>query len=71
LTKGTHAPKPQTLSSMTPPNNVPAERHLLGVLLRDALPFPPDLNDDFFEPAHADIAQAICSLQSMEWSPTS
>jgi len=49
---------------MTPPNNVPAERHLLGVLLRDALPFPADLShDDFFEPAHADIARAICSLQ--------
>ncbi len=49
---------------MTPPNNVPAERHLLGVLLRDSLPFPPDLSPaDFFEPAHADIALAICSLQ--------
>jgi hypothetical protein len=49
---------------MTPPNNVPAERHLLGVLLRDALPFPPDLKaSDFFEPKHQDIAAAILSLQ--------
>ena len=49
---------------MTPPNNVPAERHLLGVLLRDALPFPPDLKaSDFFEPTHQDIAAAIISLQ--------
>ena len=48
---------------MTPPNNVPAERHLLGVLLRDTLPFPPDLKpSDFFEPAHQDIAAAILSL---------
>jgi hypothetical protein len=48
---------------MTPPNNVPAERHLLGVLLRDALPFPPDLKaSDFFEPAHADIVGAILML---------
>jgi len=48
---------------MTPPNNVPAERHLLGVLLRDALPFPPDLKaSDFFEPAHEDIVGAILLL---------
>jgi hypothetical protein len=48
---------------MTPPNNVPAERHLLGVLLRDALPFPEDLKpSDFFEPALADIAGAAVSL---------
>jgi hypothetical protein len=48
---------------MTPPNNVPAERHLLGVLLRDALPFPDELKpSDFFEPAHQDIAAAILSL---------
>ena len=48
---------------MTPPNNVPAERHLLGVLLRDALPLPPDLKAlDFFEPAHADIYAAALSL---------
>ena len=48
---------------MTPPNNVPAERHLLGVLLRDALPFPPDLKaSDFFEPAHYDIVGAIHML---------
>jgi hypothetical protein len=49
---------------MTPPNNVTAERHLLGVLLRDALPFPPDLKpSDFFEPTHQDIVAAILSLQ--------
>ena len=49
---------------MTPPNNVPAERHLLGVILRDALPFPPDLKaSDFFEPVHQDIAAAILSLE--------
>ena len=48
---------------MTPPNNVAAERHLLGVLLRDALPLPPDLKpSDFFEPIHQDIAAAILSL---------
>ena len=49
---------------MTPPNNVPAERHLLGVLLRDALPFPPDLKaSDFFEPVCQDIAAAILALE--------
>jgi hypothetical protein len=48
---------------MTPPNNVPAERHLLGVLLRDGLPFPEDLKpSDFFEPALADIFSAGLSL---------
>ena len=49
---------------MTPPNNVPAERHLLGVILRDALSFPADLKpSDFFEPVHQDIAAAILSLE--------
>lgn len=49
---------------MTPPNNTAAERHLLGVLLRDALPFPADLKaSDFFEPTHIDIVGAILSLQ--------
>ena len=48
---------------MTPPNNVPAERHLLGVLLRDALPLPNDLKpSDFFEPVHQDIFSAALSL---------
>ena len=48
---------------MTPPNNVPAERHLLGVLLRDALPLPSDLKpSDFFEPVHQDIFNAALSL---------
>jgi len=48
---------------MIPPNNVAAERHLLGVLLRDALPFPPDLKaSDFFDSTHADIVGAMLSL---------
>jgi len=48
---------------MTPPNNVPAERHLLGVLLREAFPLPGDLQpSDFFEPAHQDIVSAMLSL---------
>jgi hypothetical protein len=48
---------------MIPPNNVAAERHLLGVLLRDNLPFPPALKaSDFFEPVHQDIAGAVLSL---------
>jgi hypothetical protein len=48
---------------MTPPNNVPAERHLLGVLLREAAHLPGDLQpSDFFEPAHQDIAAAMLSL---------
>ena len=48
---------------MIPPNNVAAERHLLGVLLRDALPFPPELKaSDFFDPTHVDIVGAILAL---------
>ncbi|MFZ9991569.1 MAG: AAA family ATPase, partial [Opitutales bacterium] len=48
---------------MTPPNNVAAERHLIGVLLREALPLPGELKpSDFFEPAHQDIAAAMLSL---------
>jgi hypothetical protein len=48
---------------MIPPNNVAAERHLIGVLLRDALPLPPELKpSDFFEPAHVDIYSAALSL---------
>jgi len=48
---------------MIPPNNVAAERHLLGVLLRDALPLPSDLKpSDFFEPVHQDIYAAALSL---------
>jgi len=48
---------------MIPPNNVAAERHLIGVLLRDALPLPPELKpSDFFEPVHQDIVAAIISL---------
>jgi len=48
---------------MIPPNNVAAERHLLGVLLRENLPLPPSLKaSDFFEPVHQDIAGAVLSL---------
>ena len=48
---------------MIPPNNVAAERHLLGVLLRENLPLPPNLKaSDFFEPIHQDIAGAVLSL---------
>jgi len=48
---------------MIPPNNVAAERHLLGVLLRDALPLPADLkSSDFFDPTHLDIYAAALSL---------
>lgn len=48
---------------MIPPNNVAAERHLIGVILRDAIPLPPELKaSDFFEPAHQDIVGAILAL---------
>ena len=48
---------------MIPPNNVAAERHLLGVLLRDALPFPSELKaSDFFDGTHRDIVGAILAL---------
>ena len=50
---------------MTPPNNTAAERHLLGVIIRDNLPFPDQLKpSDLFEPQHQDIAAAILSLQA-------
>lgn len=50
---------------MIPPNNVTAERHLLGVILRDSHPFPGDLKpSDFFEPTHQDIVAAILSLNA-------
>jgi hypothetical protein len=50
---------------MTPPNNVPAERHLLGALIRDNLPFPVNLRPiDFFEPKHQEVAAAILNLQA-------
>lgn len=39
------------------------ERHLLGILLRDAAPMPENLlPSDFHEPKHQDIAAAILSL---------
>lgn len=48
---------------MIPPNHVAAERHLIGVLLRDALPLPPELKaSDFLEPTHQDIFAAALSL---------
>jgi hypothetical protein len=50
---------------MTPPNNTAAERHVLGVIIRDNLPFPAQLKpSDLFEPQHQDIASAIISLQA-------
>lgn len=50
---------------MTPPNNVPAERHLLGAVIRDNLAFPVNLKpSDFFEPKHQEVATAILYLQS-------
>jgi len=50
---------------MTPPNNTAAERHVLGVIIRDNLPFPAQLKpSDLFEPQHQDIASAILSLQA-------
>ena len=46
-----------------------AERHLLGVLLRDSLPLPPNLiPSDFIEPKHQDIASAIRQLEGEEIS---
>ena len=48
---------------MTPPNNVPAERHVIGVLLRDGQPLPDSLKaSDFFDPSHQDIVGAMLSL---------
>jgi hypothetical protein len=44
-------------------NQTDIERHLLGVLLRDSLPFPPGLiPSDFTEPKHQDISAAVISL---------
>ena len=41
-----------------------AERHLLGVILRDSLPLPASLiPSDFIEPKHQDIASAIRQLE--------
>ena len=49
---------------MIPPNNVAAERLLIGVILREGFPFPPALKaSDFFDPTHTDIVGAILSLQ--------
>ena len=49
------------------PNPIPAtpdaERHLLGVLIRDGLPFPPDLlPSDFNEPSHQEVAAIFVRL---------
>ena len=50
------------------PNPLPAspeaERHLLGVLIRDALPFPKNLvPSDFIEPRLQDVAYAIKAVE--------
>ena len=45
------------------PSAIEAERHLLGVLLRDNLPLPEGLSPwQFFEPKHTEIADAISSV---------
>ena len=49
------------------PNPIPAtpdaERHLLGVLIRDGLPFPPDLlPSDFHEPSHQEVASVFVQM---------
>ena len=45
------------------PSAIDAERHLLGVLLRDALPLPEGLiPSDFHEPKHQDTAAAIKAI---------
>ncbi len=45
------------------PSAIEAERHLLGVLLRDALPLPDGLlPSDFHEPKHQDTAAAIKAI---------
>ena len=47
------------------PASPEAERHLLGVLIRDALPFPDGLlPSDFTEPLLADIAFAIKAIEA-------
>lgn len=52
------------------PAALDAERHLLGVLLRDALPLPDGLiPSDFHEPKHADIAAAMRRLTEAGVAP--
>ena len=56
------------------PNPIPAtpdaERHLLGVLIRDGLPFPPDLlPSDFNEPSHQEVAATLVGLWSDNIKP--
>lgn len=52
------------------PAALDAERHLLGVLLRDALPLPDGLiPSDFHEPKHADIAAAMRRLTDAGIAP--
>jgi hypothetical protein len=54
----------------TLPATPDAERHLLGVLIRDGLPFPPDLiPSDFHEPKHQDVAACIIELWSAGIQP--
>lgn len=46
------------------PASPDAERHLIGILVRDGLPFPPDLLPaDFSEPRLQDVAYAIRAIQ--------
>jgi RecA-family ATPase len=47
------------------PGSPDVERYLLGVLLRDAAPFPPALRpDDLLEPRHRDVAEAMLQVES-------
>ena len=46
------------------------ERHLLGAIIRDGLPFPPDLiPSDFGEPKHQEMAAALLSLAEQSVTP--
>ena len=52
------------------PASIEAERHILGVLLRDAIPLPAGLlPSDFHEPKHQDIASAIARLAEAGVAP--
>jgi hypothetical protein len=52
------------------PSAIDAERHLLGVLLRDALPLPDGLiPSDFHEPKHQDTAACIKALSDAGTPP--
>ena len=52
------------------PASIEAERHILGVLLRDAIPLPAGLlPSDFHEPKHMDIASAVARLAEAGVAP--